>query len=351
MYKDKTFERIMSDMLDTVPDDIDKREGSIIYNALAPAAIELKKMYIQLDVIMNETFIDTASRKYLIKRAYERGIIPFPAKKAVLKGVFNMDVPIGSRFSLESLDYVVLEKIAGDGHNYKMECETAGEVGNSQLGRLIPIEFIQGLTTAKLTEILIPGEEEEDTAAIRERYLDSLSTEAFGGNQEDYRQKVNRIQGVGGVRVYPAWNGGGTVKLEIIDSNYGVPSGTLINTVQTAIDPSQNAGKGMGIAPIGHVVTVTAVAEETINIAFTIQYEQDWDFEAIKSYIFEAIDDYFLELKKIWEDATNLIIRISQLETRVLDINGVLDITGTTINGKASNHVVNGIPKRGAVSG
>ena len=28
-------------MLDAVPNDLDKREGSIIYNALAPAAAEL----------------------------------------------------------------------------------------------------------------------------------------------------------------------------------------------------------------------------------------------------------------------------------------------------------------------
>lgn len=351
MYEDKTFGSIMSEMLDAIPDDMDKREGSIVYNALAPAAIELKKMYIELDVIMNETFIDTASRKYLIKRAYERGIIPYPAKNAVLKGTFNMDVPIGSRFSLEELDYVVLEKITGDGHNYKMECESAGEIGNSQTGRLIPIDFIQGLTTAQLTEVLIPGEEEEDTASIRERYLDSLTTEAFGGNQEDYRQKVNRIQGVGGVKVYPAWNGGGTVKLEIINSSFEVPTATLVNEVQTAIDPSQNGGKGMGIAPIGHVVTVAGVTEETIDIGLTIQYEEGWDFAAIQDYIYEVIDDYFLELRKNWEDSASLIVRVSQLETRILDLNGVVDISGTTINGTATNHVVNGIPKRGAVSG
>ncbi len=43
-------------MMDRVPDTIDKREGSVIFDALAPAAAELAQMYIEADVILNETF-------------------------------------------------------------------------------------------------------------------------------------------------------------------------------------------------------------------------------------------------------------------------------------------------------
>lgn len=86
MYENITYEDILQRMLDRVPNNMDKREGSIIYDALAPAAIELQLMYIELDVIMNESFADTASREYLIKRASERGITPEPATNAILKG-------------------------------------------------------------------------------------------------------------------------------------------------------------------------------------------------------------------------------------------------------------------------
>ncbi len=74
-----TYEEILQRMLDRVPNNIDKREGSIIYNALAPAAVELAQMYIEAERILNEGFADTASREYLIKRAAERGITPYPA--------------------------------------------------------------------------------------------------------------------------------------------------------------------------------------------------------------------------------------------------------------------------------
>ena len=90
MYEGLTYEQILQRMLDRAPLDVDKREGSIIYNAIAPVAAEVKQMQIELDVLLNETFADTASRQYLIKRAAERGIIPKKATHAVLKGEFNM---------------------------------------------------------------------------------------------------------------------------------------------------------------------------------------------------------------------------------------------------------------------
>ena len=42
------YDTILQRMLDTVPTQIDKREGSIIYDALGPAAAELAQMYILL---------------------------------------------------------------------------------------------------------------------------------------------------------------------------------------------------------------------------------------------------------------------------------------------------------------
>ncbi|MDB3488669.1 phage tail protein, partial [Clostridioides difficile] len=56
-----------------------------------------------------------------------------------------------------------------------------------------------------------------------------------------------------------------------------------------------------------------------------------------KSIAEEAIDDYLNELNMSWEDEENLIVRISQIETRLLSIDGVLDITNTMINSIASN--------------
>lgn len=42
-------------------------------------------MYLELDVVLNETFADTATMEYLVRRAAERGLTPYPATYAELK--------------------------------------------------------------------------------------------------------------------------------------------------------------------------------------------------------------------------------------------------------------------------
>lgn len=356
MYESNTYEVILQRMLDRVTaqnPNIDTREGSIIFNALAPAANELAITYAALNEVLNATFADTAPREFLIKRAAERGIIVEPATKAIRKGLFtpnDLEVPIGSRFSLNVLNYVVTEKISSG--VYMLECETAGYKGNEESGILIPIDYIEGLETANLTDVLIPGEDEEDTEALRDRYFNSLDSKSFGGNIADYKEKTNAIDGVGGVKVHPIWNGGGTVKLVVMDSTFSVPSDALIQVVQTEIDPTQNSGLGYGIAPIGHTVTVVKCGSTTIDVSFSLTFQTGYTWETVKPSVEAMMDAYLSELKLTWEDTSNIVVRISQIETRILDLAGVLDISGTTINGDASNLVVDAdnIPVRGAIT-
>lgn len=352
MYEDITFEVILQRMLDRVPDNLDKRESSPIYNALAPAAVELQLMYIEFDIILQETFGDTASREYLIRRAAERGIHPYPSTYAILKGEFtptSINIPIGSRFSLHDLNYYVKEKIE-DGV-YQVECEEPGVKGNQYFGDLIPIEYIDGLETAKLTEILIPGEDEEDTESLRSRYFASFDTKSYGGNKKDYIDKTNSIAGVGSTKVTPIWKGGGTVKLTILNSNFDKASPTLIDTVQQIIDPTKD-GHGLGVAPIGHIVTVDTAEEVTVNIASNITFDDGYSFSILKPQIEQVVSDYLLELRKDWANQNNLIVRIAQIETKILGIEGVIDIGGTKINGSASNLILSTyqIPIMGGVN-
>lgn len=354
MYDNVTFETIMERMLARVPSTMDKREGSVIWDALAPAAVELQNMYIQLDVILKETFADTASLYYLKKRAAERGIYQRMASHAIVEGTFTpaeLEIPIGTRFNCDKLNYIVIEK-TNDGV-YQMQCETAGTEGNKYAGLLIPIDYVDGLATANITDLLIPAEDDETVEELRERYLRSIHSQAYGGNIEDYKEKVSDIQGVGGVKITPVWNGGGTVKVTFIDNTFNVPSDELVQTVKEKADPYPYEGLGYGFAPIGHVVTVEGVEGVTVNIVTNLTYRSGWDWDSAKSYILKAIDDYFLEISQQWEESDNLFVRISQLESRILDCEAILDIEGTTLNGVASNLFLeaNQIPVRGTVNG
>ena len=390
MYEAQTYESILARMLQkalSINSSLDTREGSLVWYGDAPAAVELQNLYIALDTVLNETFADTATRPYLILRAAERGLSPQPASPAILQMAITpttLFLPLNTRFSIGELNYYVSAD-RGSG-NYELTCETAGEAGNNYTGTVIPIEYVDGLETCKITSVLVPGEDEEDTELFRQRYLNSLNAQAFGGNQIDYIEKVNAIPGVGGVKVYRAWNGdlkpanmippkeaeawieglsgvpepvklwldtvyaaaknnmftvGGTVKLVVINSTFTVPSPTLVEQVQTAVDPLQNAGEGVGIAPIGHVVRVEGVQEETVDLGFALYYQRGWSWEDVSGYVTEAINGYFLELAQSWADQDEaLVVRISQIESRLLGITGILDIANTTINEKAANHTL-----------
>lgn len=393
LFEDRTYENLIASTLARVPDSFDKREGSIIYNGVAPTTAELAQLYIGMDFVFKATYLLTAPREYLILRAKDRGIEPIEASAAVFRAEFNIEVPIGSRFSCEDLNFYVSEYIPEEDtetlFSYKVVCETVGTVANGYSGSLIPIEYIEGLVTATLVELLIPGEDEEDTEVFRQRVLDSMRFQAFGGNQADYKQKVLSIEGVSAVKVCPVWNAdvspsqfipseevqtwfndgmndisdsavrawvtalynaslnkkltvGGSVRIVIMGADNTAPSDVLIDAVQTAIDPTQNAGEGLGLAPIGHIVQVVGVKSTPIYVSAIIDYADGWSIDNAKSYIEEAIDEYFSELTQLWEDVDNIVVRMSHLESKILQkcSSMVVDISNLAFNGILSNVIL-----------
>lgn len=394
LFENQTYENLLASALAQVSSTFDKREGSMVYNSVAPSMAELAQLYIGLDFVFTATYIATAPREYLIERAKDRGLSPKAASAAVFRAEFNIEVPIGSRFSCEELNFIVTERMVDAdtkaGLSYKVTCETTGSAANDCAGAIIPIEYIAGLTSAKLVDLLIPGDDEEETEIFRQRILDAVQSKAFGGNQTDYKAKVLGIGGVAAVKVYPVWNNntppsslippaaaqtwyksiietinnaeakawltavysaalnkkltvGGTVKLVIMAANNAVPSPELIDIVQTTIDPTLNAGEGVGLAPIGHVVKVEGVTSKTIDITTDITLADGWEWNDAKPHIDDVIKKYFNALAGSWSDSDNIIVRISQIESRILQecSSIVVDIANTRLNGTASNITLN----------
>lgn len=339
----RSYEELMERKLDQIEDKRDRRQGSLIFDALAPNAAETAAFYADLDLLEDRTFGDTATGDDLTRRAAERGIRRKGAVKATFYGRFLQDdgteypMEIGTRFFLEEYYYVVLSREA-DGR-YVLECETAGACGNDYLGNLLPLETMAGLAEATLEELRTDGEDEEGDEELRKRYFASFDADAFGGNIADYRRKVTALQNVGGVKVYPAWNGGGTVKLVIIDQGLKTPTATELEELQREIDPEKR-GEGYGIAPIGHQVTVVGVTEVTCNIGLSITLEEGAVQETVLAEIRERFEAYFAELRKSWADSEYLTVRISYLESRALEAEGVVDITIRQVNGSSGNMVL-----------
>lgn len=361
-FSDRTYENLMDEALDRVDDEFDKRAGSMVWNGNAPCLAEMAQIYLALDFVFTATYISTAPREYLIKRAADRSIFPKEATKAILKAKTNVQIPVGTRFSLEELNYTVIEQLEKTDEAFEclIECDTAGVVGSNHSGQLIPIDYVDGLTEAETDGVYSPGTDDEDTEVFRARVIESLRSIAFGGNIADYKNKALSFNGIGQVRVVPIWNGAGTVKLILMSTDVEKPTvdEAKIKDVKEAIDPEENEGKGYGLAPIGHTVTVESVEQEEINVELTVTLKSGTDVDTVKSLIESQINEYFSSLSEKWQDGGDTVVRVAYLQYLILDkIQSVTDITKTLIGDDEGNYAegnytvsANKLPKLGTLT-
>lgn len=340
-----TFDYLMKEALSRVNENIDTREGSIIYDALAPACYELAGFYLDLKNLLLDTFPQTAIGQYLDYKVEEFGLHRYPAKKAIRYATFSNEehhgVPmaIGARFATiddTSLIYKVVKATDTVG-KYEVECETAGVVGNRYFGNILPLENYRNLAVATLGEIVTSGQDRETDDELRKRFLIYVNEKPFGGNFIEYVQKTREIDGVGAVQVYPVWNGSGTVKVVVLDNDLNPASSETIQKVQNILDPLQYTGKGVGLAPINHRVTVGTATKFPINISFSVELITGYRLDQVKPAIEKAIDDQFLELRKNWSNYSDVNtyhskIYRSQLSAKLLQINGIANIDNMTLN-------------------
>lgn len=335
-YRDNTFEVIKARMLDMVDADVDKREGSLIYNAVAAVASELEQCYIAIQTILDDVDPATASLDGLTLLGTAFGLAPKEATYAKIRAEFTFlsgYEPIMTGYSFTSpinkLTYTVGEPINGSSTVYAAYCDTIGTVGNIQTAVLIPTSEIEGLASAKCTALEEASTEEETLAEFRQRYYNALRVKPFAGNIDYYRQVVGELDKVGGVQVHPCWNGGGTVNVCVISDTYGVFDTEDLQRIQKAVDPTHNDSRvktGSGLAPIDHDVTVTTPDIAYIDVSLTM--EGDYS----QKDVYTAIESYFASLQEDWSNAddygeyhTN--VYRSQIIAKVMSVSGVTNVS------------------------
>lgn len=335
-------------MLDNVPNDTDKREGSIIYDALAPAAMVSAQQSLSLANIIRETYIKTAQGEFLDYRAVEHGTNRYAATFTEVKAKFNDDdgnpvnVNVGDRFAsiAESPIFYTVIKANGDG-TAEMQAEESGTSANSYLGQILPVTPNDNLAWAEIIEITIPARDEENDEHLRARLLNTNSWVAYGGNVADYLDMTSKISDVGATQVYPVWNGAGTVKLVILNNDLMPASQTLIKKVKEEIDPEDNETQGYGLAPIDHQVTVVAPETFEVNITMNVTIAENANIDTIRTNIKASLEELFKSLRKDWSTIDSvtgrgykLTVYRSKILSRVMTLEGVTNATMPQLNGK-----------------
>lgn len=348
-FSGDTYANLLQAMLAQVPDTYDKRDTAPIPTALGPMAWALEGFYISLNQVQQQAFIQTAVGDALDMLAVIGGITRQQASPAVRLGVFNASVPLGARFSTvngaSSINFVVTAATDTE-YQYQLTAETPGSIGNDYTGPILPISVIPGLTSAQITDILVPGDDTETDADFRARLITALTDRPFGGNIAAYRENILAIDGVGAVQVYPTWNGGGTVACSVLGADFAPASEQLIENVQTAIDPP-TSGLGLGLAPIGAQVTITTPEEVTVNVTATLQLSPGYAVGQVQGPIETALQNYLQEVCQGWSTNTSATgvayaanVYVSRVTAAIVGVTGVVNATGVQLNGGTADLIL-----------
>jgi uncharacterized phage protein gp47/JayE len=336
----KTFQEILDSMLMEVSDSVDKREGSLIWSALAPMAAQLAEGYAYFDDYVDLLMADTASGEYLDRLCGLVGIERNPATAAVIIGEFRdgtgslVDVEIGSEFSAGTVVFAVTSQISNG--KFLLTAETLGTEGNLAQGSLLPVDYTADLFSAEIVGISEYAEDVESDEHLRLRYISNMTVPAFGGNVADYEQKVLTFEGIGAVKVFPICRGAGTVGIVVgSESNKSVDN-DLVNEISEAFNKKDTQNLSCGLAPIGHEVIVKSAIDLPINIDAVIVTEDGVVLDNITSEITESVKEY---IDGISFDQS--MVHTAPIEMAILSVSGVADIKSLTINSQAETYVLN----------
>ncbi|CEP67895.1 Baseplate assembly protein J-like, predicted [Moorella glycerini] len=276
---DQTYETILQRMLDTLPSDLDKSEGSFIWDALSPAAIELALAAIWAQQVLERGFASTTFGQYLDLRCEEHGITRRPATYStapvVLTGEPGTILPAGHPVGTQSSEaapavgFVTESDIeigpdgTGAGTARAQEPGSQGNVAAHTITMLY--ETYPGITGIDNPEPATGGLDEEDDASLLARYLQRVRSPSAGGNKADYVNWAMEVPGVGGVSVIPVRDGPGTVSIAIINTNKEPADQALVDEVQNYIAPPwANEAEAENMSLGGYGVSVdTTLTDDT----------------------------------------------------------------------------------------
>ncbi len=336
MYENQTYESILQRLLDAVPSDVQKSEGSFIYDALAPAALELAQVYVQMDNVLNLGFAPTSHGQYLDYRAVEHGINRKSAAKAsgqvIISGLAGTIIPAGSIFATSGgLKFVTTTEVSigvSGEIATAIVAEDAGIKGNVPGSTInqIPVSLL-GVTSVNNPHPTYGGTDQENDSDLLSRLLEKVREPATSGNISHYKQWALEVPGVGDARVLPTWNGPGTVKVILIDSNKQPTTSQLVQMAAAHIEE---------VRPVGASVTVVSASEISINVATTVTLIAGAVISEVQSAFQTALVNY---LQKI--AFRQSYVSYAQVGTLLLDVPGVMDYSGFTLNGGTANILVN----------
>ena len=322
MYKARGQKEILQELINNSKAKTGIFEGTFQYDALSSNSIEFAKVEVELEELNKVAFADTSYGEYLTMLAKQYGVIRKEATKATgtltVKGTGT--IYAGATFATESgIQFVATENTyIKENGKINIEASIAGVIGNVDAETINVISMsIPGINSVINSEPTIGGYNEETDAELLDRYLFKVRNPATSGNKNNYELWAREIEGVGGARCIPLWNGNGTVKVVVIDANLNIADETLLNKVRTYLEEEK---------PIGADLTVVSATPVNVKVAANIYGSVNEDEFKEKVYM------YFKDI-----GFNRGYVSIAHIGKTLLECSGVIDYDNLTLNGEAKN--------------
>ena len=345
VFEDITPESIKAAILAEAGESLETREGSFLDSMAGPAALEIWKVYQAMNAVVSIAFVDESSGGYLDLEGAKYGITRKPGTRArcamTLTGTAGATVPAGTVFVTPGgLEFALTEAVVltGSGDAGTAEAAEVGGAYNVEAGELSQMAATLPGLSSWTNGPAAGGTDPESDGALYERIHAYLSRPATSGNAYHYEQWALEVAGVGAARVFPLWNGAGTVKVVLVDGGMEPASAEIVAAVQAHIEAER---------PIGATVTVAAAAPLSINVTAAVTLDGSAPLSQVKTEFEAALDTYLMELA--FSAST---LRYNQVAYLLLSIQGVSDFTALTINGGTGNVSIGDeqVPVKGTVT-
>lgn len=311
-------------------------ELSFASDNIQAVAQEIEALYAYMDYISDQHFLDTAEGDGLDRNGLlygvSRKLATFASGEVTFEGEIGTWIERDTRVrTKDGRSFVTLEggRIEAAGSvTVPARAEAAGKAGNVPAHAIYAADpSIVGVRRVYNAKPFTFGAERESDDAYRERLYLKIRTPATSGNKYHYLNWALAVEGVGRAKVFPLWNGPGTVKVSIIDTDMKPASAELVEKVRTIIDP--DPGMGEGKAPIGAHLTVTTAKEKNIDVKATVTKKAGADLKGITAEAKKALAEHFRATA--YTDARTL--SYAMVVSMIYALSGVADVKELTLNG------------------
>lgn len=329
-------------MLESAPPGVDLSEGNMFYDHTRPSAIVISEYaeFVLPNSLMQK-WPQTATGDFLDMHGLQIGLprrlattasgtVTIVAKEDVNLPVGTVFIALGDKTNdplyfrttvratlkkEEEKEIAVTSDGVGTKHNLPDGAITIAEEGYTDVVNVVD------------STITTPAIDDEDDETYRDRILYFWRNRPSSGTVNDYKIWAKEVSGVGDVEVESVWEGGGTVKVLITDSDGKVADEDLIDAVQRYIDPIN--GKGLGKAPIGAWVTVGTMDSVSVDVSIAnLSVLRGHNKSAVAKKIKDNIDDYFGSVSAI---------KHNQVVSIIIKTEGVNDFGAVSLNGEQKN--------------